>query len=231
MRRETVNRIRFVLEELFPPILRDSFLFRWLFRAAWGGHVDELARFRQRAPELSDEEYRKLYEEHPRVQDLTDNSRACIDRIRADVVGATVCDVGCGTGHLLSTVCKGRAGQFERLVGVEIVVPERGEAGIEFVEAPVERLPFSDGEFDTVICTHVLEHILDLPAALRELRRVCSRRLIVVVPREREYLYTFNPHFHFFPYRHSFLRHMIPLPDRYRCEDVGRDIYYVEERN
>jgi ubiquinone/menaquinone biosynthesis C-methylase UbiE len=94
----------------------------------------------------------------------------------------------------------------------------------------VERLPFPDNHFDTVICTHVLEHILDFRAALAELRRIAARRLIVVVPREREYLYTFNPHFHFFPYVHSFLRFMIPLPEHFECMDVGRDIYYVEDR-
>jgi ubiquinone/menaquinone biosynthesis C-methylase UbiE len=178
---------------------------------------------------LSAEEYRALYEKHPRVQDLTDNSQACIDRIRTDLIGTSVCDVGCGTGYLLSAVCGGDGG-FERVVGVDIILPDEREEGIEYLEAPIEELPFADGEFDTVICTHVLEHILDFRAALAELRRISGRRLIVVVPREREYLYNFNPHFHFFPYRHSFLRVMIPLPDGYRCEDVGRDIYYVEER-
>ena len=33
-----------------------------------------------------------------------------------------------------------------------------------------ERLPFSDGEFDRVLAIHVLEHLPNLPAALREVR-------------------------------------------------------------
>ena len=68
----------------------------------------------------------------------------------------------------------------------------------------------------------------DYMPMVRELRRVARRRLIIVVPQEREYRFTFNPHVHFFPYPHSFLRYMAPIPDRYRCESVGRDIYYVE---
>ena len=54
------------------------------------------------------------------------------------------------------------------------------------------------------------------------------RRLIIVVPREREGIYTFNPHLNFFPYSHSFLRAMIPVPANHVCCDIGRDIYYVE---
>jgi hypothetical protein len=50
-----------------------------------------------------------------------------------------------------------------------------------------------------------------------------------VVPRERESLFTFNPHFNFFPYLHSFLRAMHPVPENYTCIDVGRDIFYTEE--
>ena len=36
MRRETVNRIRYVLEDIVPPVLRDSILFRWIATLAWG---------------------------------------------------------------------------------------------------------------------------------------------------------------------------------------------------
>ena len=228
MKRETVNRIRFVLEELFPPILRDSFVFRWVFRLFWGSHVDDLAKFRKRAPFLSAAEYRSVYERHPRVQELTDNSEQCIERIRSDIVGSSVCDVGCGTGFLLQRVAAGREVEFDRLTGVDLVLTQSRQEGIEYVEALVEDLPFPDRHFDTVICTHVLEHILDFSAALSELRRVCRMRLIVVVPREREYVHTFNPHFHFFPYRESFLRRMIPIPERFECVNIGRDIYYLE---
>ena len=80
-----------------------------------------------------------------------------------------------------------------------------------------------------LFCTHVIEHILDYRQAISELRRIAARRLIVVVPREREYRYTFNPHFNFFPYTHSLLRAMAPLPATYVCEDVQRDLYYRED--
>ncbi len=36
-----------------------------------------------------------------------------------------------------------------------------------------ERLPFPDGHFDRVLAIHVLEHLPNLPAALREMHRLC----------------------------------------------------------
>jgi SAM-dependent methyltransferase len=228
--REMTNRIRYVLEDLVPPALRDSGLFRAAAKLAWGQHIDHLADFRRRAAVLTPEEYETLYTHHPRVHDQTDNSIACIERISADVVGTSVLDVGCGTGYLLTAITGHRRGKFSSITGVDFVRPEGlGSEGFEFVQAPIESLPFVDNSFDTVICTHVIEHILDMHRAISELRRVAARRLIVVVPCEREALYTFNPHFNFFPYPHSFLRVMIPLPKAHQCFLIGRDIYYLED--
>ena len=43
---------------------------------------------------------------------------------------------------------------------------------LDFRHAPIERLPFENETFDCVLSTAVLEHVSDLPAALRECRRV-----------------------------------------------------------
>jgi hypothetical protein len=79
------------------------------------------------------------------------------------------------------------------------------------------------------VCTHVLEHVLDLRGAMAELRRIARRRVIVVVPLEREYRFTFNPHVHFFPYPHSFLRQIIPVPPTAQHRVIGRDLVYRED--
>lgn len=230
MNRETTNRIRFVLEDLLPPFVRDSWLFLAVSRLAWGNHIADLASFRQRATSLSAQEYEELYRKHPRVHAGTDNSTACIRRVAEDLVGSSVCDVGCGTGALLSHLQASRP-EIKRFTGVDFVVADaKLLPGVEYVAARIESLPFADGEFDTVVCTHVLEHILEYRAALAELRRIARRRLIIIVPREREYVYTFNPHFNFFPYTHSFLRAVHPSPKVYVCVDIERDIYYCENR-
>ena len=46
------------------------------------------------------------------------------------------------------------------------------ESGRAMVEADLTALPFEDAAFDLVLCSHVLEHVPDDRAALRELRRV-----------------------------------------------------------
>lgn len=229
MRREMTNRIRYVLEDIVPPVLRDSSVFRAAASMAWGSHVADLARFRERAAFLTDEEYEALYRKHPRVHEDTDNSDACITAITADIAGVSAVDVGCGTGALLRRVREARP-ELTALAGVDFVIdPELKDEGIRYFSAKVEALPFPDKAFDTVICTHVIEHIVDYRAAIAELRRVARRRMIIVVPREREYRYTFNPHVNFFPYTHSFLRAMMPVPDAHHIRQIGRDIYYRED--
>jgi SAM-dependent methyltransferase len=55
------------------------------------------------------------------------------------------------------------------------------------------RLPFDDGFFDRVIAVHVLEHLPDLPATIREAHRLLdpkSGRFLAVVPTEGSLAYT-----------------------------------------
>jgi SAM-dependent methyltransferase len=232
MRREQTNQIRFVMEELLPPVVRDTAFFRFAASLAWGGHISALAEFRKLAPFVTAEEYSALYRAHPRVHEGTDNSRACLEKIAADVIGPTICDVGSGTGALLRYIREKSSEKLTSVVGVDLIEPERMiDDGIDFVRGWIENLPFGDKCFDTVVCTHVIEHILDYRRAISELRRITRRRLIIVVPRERESIYTFNPHLNFFPYSYSFLRAMIPVPTSHLCCDIGRDIYYREDHS
>ncbi len=234
MKRESVNYIRYLLEEWIPPALRDSAPMRWLFRAYWGRFVDDLERFRANIHRVTPEDYADIYRRMPRIQESTDNSAACIERLAELALPGSVIDVGCGTGYLLAALAA-RSGEVQRqLTGVDFQL-EPGIAGrhpgIHFQEADVEKLPFADRSFDTVICTHVLEHVLHIDRTIAELRRIAARRLLVIVPLEREYRFTFNPHVHFFPYPHSFLRHITPVPLDARTEIIGRDLLYVEDRS
>ncbi len=56
-----------------------------------------------------------------------------------------------------------------------------------------ETLPFAEGYFDRVLAIHVLEHLPNLPAAIREVHRVCNKEkghLAVVIPCEGSMAYT-----------------------------------------
>lgn len=60
--------------------------------------------------------------------------------------------------------------------------------------ADLTALPFRDGEFDAVICSHVLEHIGDDKAAMAELYRILSPggRAAVMVPIDRKRAETYE---------------------------------------
>jgi ubiquinone/menaquinone biosynthesis C-methylase UbiE len=90
--------------------------------------------------------------------------------------------------------------------GVDIAVPPVNSAPFKIIQADITALPFGDKSFDVVICTHALEHIRKPRKALLELIRVTRKRLIIVVPRQREYRYTVDLHVNFFPYMYSFKR-------------------------
>ncbi len=225
--RRTVNAVRYVLEDLLPPALRDSPLFLPLMYLVWGRDARRFIEFRERARTMSAEEYAGFYARITPIHGECDLNRPCIERILAEVEGGSVLDAGCGRGHLAGLIA--RADPGATVVGADLAPPAaQGPPNLRFVEGWLGRLPFADKSFDTVVCTHVLEHLPDLDGALADLRRIVRRRLILVVPKEREARYPLNLHVHFFPYRHSFLNRIGAPEGRFECEVLQGDIYYRE---
>lgn len=227
--RRAVNMVRYVLEDLLPPALRDSAIFLPMMYLAFGRRARKMIAFRDDVRTMTEEEYASYYSALTPISGEVDLNRGCIDRILADVVGGTVLDAGCGRGYLIALLA--RADAARRCVGADLAPPDLADPpqNLELAAGWLGRLPFEADSFDTVICTHTLEHILDIDAALADLRRIARRRLILVVPREREYKYPLNLHVHFFPYLHTFLNRIGPPPGRFACEYVDGDIYYRED--
>lgn len=108
------------------------------------------------------------------------------DFIRAEVpAGASVLDVGCGTGALADRI---REAGYQ-VVGVD---PSKGMLGILKCRAPLvgavaacsTTLPFADDRFDLVYCVAVMHHIAEGAAVLRSLRemvRVAKRGGLILV--------------------------------------------------
>lgn len=96
---------------------------------------------------------------------------------RSGVRGLDVLDVGCGSGIDLA----GYASAGANVTGVDLT-PRHVELarrhlaamGLEgtVTEGDAEHLPFPDESFDRVSSNGVLHHTPDMPAALREIRRV-----------------------------------------------------------
>jgi arsenite methyltransferase len=95
--------------------------------------------------------------------------------------GETVLDLGCGAGFD-TFMAAFAAGPQGRVAGIDLspemlAVAELGRAearltNVEFREAAVEALPFSDASFDVALSNGVLNLIPDKLAALREVFRI-----------------------------------------------------------
>ena len=133
-----------------------------------------------------------------------------------------VLDVGCGAGHLTHRVAA--RGHFT--VGADYAAEGVARLKIPGVRASADALPFPDGAFDAVICSEVIEHLPSplFEGALRELRRVARRWVILTVPyRERlaearvccpECGEVFNSHGHLRSFEPDEVRALLPRPDR-----------------
>ncbi|MCX7249383.1 MAG: methyltransferase domain-containing protein [Burkholderiales bacterium] len=76
------------------------------------------------------------------------------------------------------------------------------------------RFPFSDGEFDYVICSHVIEHVADPSQFMQEIFRVGGGRGYLEYPLiTYEYLYDFDVHLQFMKFD-SFNRVLKYLPKK-----------------
>lgn len=207
--------IRFMLDECLPPAIRDRRIFMWLpFRIVFGSKARYFLDFKKNAARYQDSFLKEAYEKTSSVSiqdEGTDLSGSMIDLIRENISGDAVLDAGCGKGSLARLLSLEHS-----VTACDIIIDEElmtNCPGVTFREGNVESLPFEDDEFDTVTCTHTLEHVWDIRRAVEELRRVASRRLIVVVPRERPYRYAFNLHLHYFLFEYQ-LRQLFEGRDR-----------------
>lgn len=104
--------------------------------------------------------------------------------------GDRLLDAGCGEGRH----CFGALERGAHVVGLDLDRPSlkaasrplrsRGRARgrlAAMMQGDVFRLPFGDETFDKVICSEVMEHVHDYPAAARELARVTRPEGLVAV--------------------------------------------------
>lgn len=64
-----------------------------------------------------------------------------------------------------------------------------------------DRFPFKDKQFDYVICSHVLEHVEDVPLFLSEVMRVAKKGYLEFPTIYYEYLYNIEEHLNVLVYR------------------------------
>lgn len=110
---------------------------------------------------------------------------ARIARRLGPLEGREVLDIACGAGDWLTLL----ASHGARVHGIDlsaraIDIARARLPGADFHVGVAEHLPFDDARFDLVTCLGSLEHFLDQPRALAEMRRVArpGARVLILVP-------------------------------------------------
>jgi len=229
--RNATRYIHYILDQFFPPCLRDSRLFMYLlFWVLFGKKAGMFMDFKDNVTHMEREYIRRIYAQTAtcHINRKTDLNRECMERIEQSISGQSVLDIACGRGYLA-----GRLSKQYQVTAADMTVDAqaiRDFPQVTFHQVELPDLPFADQEFDTVVCTHTLEHIPDVRQAVSELRRVVKDRLIVVLPKQRPYKYTFDLHLHFFPYSWSVELAMGNSGSRQDCTLVGGDWFFVEDK-
>lgn len=133
--------------------------------------------------------FEKYRSRNPIIQYLTGNFFDQIGGLLSNISFRSLLDVGCGDGVLLfklqNHLGRGKSCGIDiDPIGIEMA--KRNNSSAKFAIASAHDLPFSDNEFDVILCCEVLEHLHPsiLPATLAEIRRVAARYCIFSVPRE-----------------------------------------------
>ncbi|WP_157841059.1 class I SAM-dependent methyltransferase [Neotamlana nanhaiensis] len=168
--------------------------------------------------------YKELASVH--IKRETDLNLSCEKYILKQIIGDRVLDIACGRGYLAKKI-KQKEGC--EVVGIDFVIPDelKKSEHITFKEGIIEDINYPNNFFDTVISTHTLEHVLDLEKCISELRRVAAKRLIVVIPKQRPYRYTFDLHLQFFPYKFNVLEAF--KNENGTCLLLDNDWLYIED--
>ena len=93
-----------------------------------------------------------------------------------EVYQPTLLDIGCGGGHFIEQAekrcgCTGIELSFE---GIGETIRRVKSDSTEILKSDIEKTEFIDGEFDIITSIGTLEHVIDIPKALKEIHRILA---------------------------------------------------------
>jgi len=225
MNRYFTNTLRHLLDNYFPPVIRNNkfFMYPFFHLAFRGQNIDTAMNFKSLAPTMTTQDIKKLYQNLPSISrdrptDLNSDSLQLITQTLSNYHGSLL-DIGSGSDFFLNHI---RPLNFTA-THCDIATPTHSQ--FPFVTATIEHLPFANNSFDIVTCFHTLEHTLHPDLAAQELIRVAKKLLIIATPRQRYYYYTLDLHLQFFP-QANHLTTLFPIT-KYHLQDIHHDWLYI----
>ena len=126
------------------------------------------------------------------IEDILENERGWVfydtnlklfRKIINSVSGNNIIDIGCGGGLMIGLLKlfnpKLNVSGFEGSESIRDIWKTRK---LEVKTGDIYDLPFKDNEFDTVLSSHVIEHLENPEKMIKESLRISNKRVIHIVP-------------------------------------------------
>ena len=90
-------------------------------------------------------------------------------------------EIGCGAGNVIEKAPNGKLFGTDISASILLKAKEKLNERAYLFQADAQHLPCKDQAFMKVICSEVLEHLLDPSAALREIARILKYRGVAII--------------------------------------------------
>ena len=107
--------------------------------------------------------------------------KAILKLIDIHYTGERLLEVGCGAGNILVKAPPGNLFGVDISAFILAKAKQNLSEKVDLFQADAQNLPFKDRAFKQVICSEVLEHLLDPSASLQEIARILKHQGIAVI--------------------------------------------------
>ncbi len=130
--------------------------------------------------------YNKYGTKNPIERYLVNRYHKTLKEILLSIDPHKILDIGCGEGFITNQL---RLITSKEVIGMEIgkevlLKAIKAYPNISFIQGSTYKIPFDDNSFELITALELLEHLEESKTAIRDMKRVCSKWLILSIPLE-----------------------------------------------